>query len=120
MDPLTGVVLLVVAVAGFGGGLAVGGSPGAKALREQARALEAVTEQQRALAAEVARPIVIDAEVRAQLAGTPIQCVTAAGGDPMGPLCLLSTCWQHGASSAQRPECREVEKAALAWLAEQP
>jgi hypothetical protein len=120
------VVVLVLALAvGFGGGLGVSGKVGgAKAAREaqeaQVRLLEAqadglrlVAEGQRALAAEMSKPLVVDGEIRAALAGVPVQCVRDLGGDPMDIRCAWATCIQHGASSAQRPECREVEKAML-------
>jgi hypothetical protein len=114
MDPITIVVLVAVAASGFGAGLGVGqGHGAAKVAREQREAIEAVGASVQAVAAEVGRPLVLDAEIRETLARTPVQCRVDAGGDPMSAACLLASCWAYGQSSAQRPECREVEKAAL-------
>ena len=118
MDPITIVVLVAVAASGFGAGLGVGQSNGAaKVAREQREAIEAVGSSVQAVAAEVGRPLVLDAEIRETLARTPVPCRVDAGGDPMSASCLLSLCWSYGQSSAQRPECREVEKAALVEVA---
>ena len=110
MEPLTAIVLLVVAGAGFGAGWAV--KPGAdteEILHAQSQSLDAVLDGQTELLTELHRPVVIDAELRSQLADVPVQCRTDAGGDPMSVPCQWATCLQYGQSSAQRPECREVE-----------
>jgi hypothetical protein len=70
------------------------------------------------LAAEVSKPIVLDAELRSELGKTPPACVTALGGDPLSPQCLLQTCWQYGQSSAQRPDCDGAEKLVVDTLSE--
>lgn len=114
VDPATITILAVVAALGFGAGVGVGQGVGAsKVAREQREAIEAVGASVEAVAAEVGRPLVLDAEIRESLARTPVQCRREAGGDPMSAACLLASCWAYGQSSAQRPECREVEKAAL-------
>ena len=62
---------------------------------------------------QATRPIVIDAEIRDDLAQVPIQCRKESGGDPMSPLCAWATCLQYGQSTAQRPECEDVRDAML-------
>lgn len=114
------------ALAGFGAGWAVRAQRDdatAEALAEQTRALEAqgaalaaVAAGQVEIAAAASRPVVLDAELRASLAATPIQCRAEAGGDPKAAACAWATCLQYGQSSAQRPECRAVEAAMLRAL----
>lgn len=114
MDPLTGVVLIIAIVVAAGGGVGVGmavkGDGSAKALEAQAATLEALSEGQAKLAEQASKPVVLDAELRQDLAKVPVQCRKSEGGDPMSAACAWATCLQYGQSSAQRPECREVEK----------
>ena len=72
--------------------------------------------QQAAVAEAMARPIVIDAELRAQLAEVPVQCIKSMGGDPQSSDCFAATCWQFGQTGAQRPECGEAVKTHLDLL----
>lgn len=65
----------------------------------------------------VSKPMTIDAEIRASLSEVPPACIASLGGDPLGPACLLVECWRRGSSSAQRPECRQVETMALKRMA---
>jgi hypothetical protein len=120
--------LVVVAVvasagAGFGVGWGLRGGKSAKALEVQAASLQAVVDgqaalvkQQAAVAEALGRPIVIDAELRAQLAEVPVQCVRSMGGHPQSSDCFAATCWQLGQVGAQRPECDEAVKAHLDLL----
>ena len=73
---------------------------------------------QTSIAAEVSKPVVLDAELRSELGKTPPACVTALGGDPLSPQCLLQTCWQYGQSSAQRPDCDGAEALVVETLSE--
>ena len=63
-----------------------------------------------ALAALGAQPIVLDAELKATLAEVPVQCRVDLKGDPNSVQCQWATCLQFGQSSAQRPECRQIEQ----------
>lgn len=117
MDPLTAVVVILALVVGAGGGVGVGvaikGDQTAHALEAQAETLKALSDGQAKLAETAGKPVVLDAELRADLAKVPVQCRKSEGGDPMSPQCSYATCLQFGQSSAQRPECRAVEQAML-------
>ena len=117
MDPIIGPIIALIAVivstgAGIGAGVGIAGGQHAKhtakALEAHSASIVALQEGQAALLETATRPIVIDAEIRDQLADVPVQCRTAAGGDPMSPECQWATCLQYGQSSAQRPECEDV------------
>lgn len=114
MDPVTGIVVAVIiaTAAGFGAGVGVGGASaakaGAKAIEAQTASIEALQDGQAVLLENATRPIVIDAELKSQLAEVPVQCRTDAGGDPTSVECQWATCLQFGQSSAQRPECSKV------------
>lgn len=112
MDPVTAIVVVVVASLGVGFGAGWGLKPDAsvKALEAQTEAIEALQAGQSQMLENATRPIVIDAELRSTLAEVPVQCRKDAGGDPMGVACQWATCLQFGQSSAQRPECRQVEQ----------
>jgi hypothetical protein len=118
MDPVTAVVIAVVAAlaAGFGAGWGLKPDASVEALKAQAGAIEALQEGQAEILAEVNQPLVIDAEMKAALAKTPVQCRKDAGGDPRSVECQWATCLQFGQSPAQRPECRAVEELMLAEL----
>lgn len=114
MDPLTVVVVVVALAAGFGAGWGLKperdtGAQTTAALAAQAEAIAAVQAGQAKIAEAATRPIVLDAELRSELAQVPVQCRRDAGGDPTTPACAWATCLQYGQSGAQRPECRAVE-----------
>ena len=117
MEPITLVVVLACLFTGFGAGWGLKPDGAADALEQQALALSELQEGQRAVLEQASKPIVIDAELRSTLAEVPVQCRTDAGGDPLGVACQWATCLQFGQSSAQRPECREVETLMLRALA---
>lgn len=119
MEPLTAVVLLVVALSGFGAGWGL--KPGEDTediLHAHSQSLDAVLDGQTMLLTEATRPVVIDAELKSQLAEVPVQCRNDAGGDPASVQCQWATCLQYGQSSAQRPECRAVEALLVKKLGE--
>jgi hypothetical protein len=119
VDPLTAIVLLVVAGAGFGAGWGL--RPNAdteEILHAHSQSLDAVLDGQTELLTEVNRPVVIDAELRSTLAEVPVQCRTDAGGDPASVQCQWATCLQYGQSNAQRPECRAIEELLVKKLGE--
>lgn len=120
MDPITWVVVGVLAAmgAGFGAGWGVRGSREAAALEAHGEVLEALTDGQRELLEAAQRPVILDASIRADLSQVPFQCRADQGGDPMSPACAWATCLQYGQSSAQRPECREVEAAMVSRFQE--
>lgn len=111
MEPVSLVVVAVVAAlaAGFGAGWGLKPDGTAKALEAQAVALADLQAGQVQLVEASARPVVLDAELRSELAQVPVQCRKDAGGDPRSAECAWATCLQFGQSSAQRPECRAVE-----------
>lgn len=127
MDPITWAVVGILAA--LGGGFAAGR---ATSDRQTARALEAQADTLREqgdalvrLQEQAGRPVVLDAELRAELARTPPACLPDLGGDPAGPACLMVTCWSFGQSAAQRPECSRLQDEVLQvlvdrWAAEQP
>lgn len=112
MDPVTAVVIAVVAAlaAGFGAGWGLKPDASVKALEAQTEAIEALQEGQSKMLENASKPIVIDAELKATLAEVPVQCRKDLGGDPTSVQCQWATCLQFGQSSAQRPECRQVEQ----------
>lgn len=112
MDPVTAVVIAVVAAlaAGFGAGWGLKPDASVKALEAQTEAIEALQQGQTKMLESATRPVIIDAELKATLAEVPVQCRTDMGGDPMSVACQWATCLQFGQSSAQRPECRQVEQ----------
>ena len=124
MDPITAIIIaLAIGVgAGIGAGVGISGAAHSKAsavaLEAQADSIEALQEGQVALLENATKPIVIDAEIRSTLADVPVQCRTEVGGDPTTVECQWATCIQYGQSSANRPECREVEKLMIAKLQE--
>lgn len=105
--------LLIVAIIAFAGGGATGfavrGSGGHKLLAAQAQSLDAVLDGQTEILTAAQQPVVLDAALKATLAETPPTCIREMGGDPMSPQCLLTLCWAHGTSSAQRPDCDAAE-----------
>lgn len=114
MDPITGIIIaLVIGLgAGIGTGVGISGAAhskaAARAVEAQADNIEALQEGQAEILENATRPIVIDAELKSQLAEIPVQCLTGAGGDPTSAECQWATCLQYGQSSAQRPECSKV------------
>lgn len=111
VEPVTLVVVAVVAAlaTGFGAGWGLKPDDTTKALEAQAVAIADLQAGQVQLVEASARPVVIDAELRSELAQVPVQCRKDAGGDPRSAECAWATCLQFGQSSAQRPECRAVE-----------
>lgn len=118
MEPVTAIVIVVVASLGVGFGAGWGLKPDAsvKALEAQTEAIEALQQGQTAMLEQASKPVVIDAELKATLAEVPVQCRTDMGGDPNTAMCMWATCLQFGQSSAQRPECRQVEELMVSTL----
>lgn len=111
MEPVTAIVIVVVASLGVGFGAGWGLKPDAsvKALEAQTEAIESLQAGQSAILEQASKPVVLDAELKATLAEVPAQCRKDLGGDPMSVACQWATCLQFGQSSANRPECRAVE-----------
>ena len=118
MEPVTAIVIVVVASLGVGFGAGWGLKPDAsvKALEAQTEAIEALQVGQAAMLEQASKPVVIDAELKATLAEVPVQCRKDMGGDPNTAMCMWATCLQFGQSSAQRPECRQVEELMVSTL----
>jgi hypothetical protein len=111
MEPVTLVVvaILVSLGAGFGAGWGLKPSTNAEALANQAESLARIQESQGEILEHTTKPLVIDAELRATLAQTPVACLEDMGGDPDSAACLLMSCWSYGQSNAQRPECEDIK-----------
>lgn len=109
---MTVVAIAVVAalLTGFGAGWGLKPDAAAEALEAQAESIKAIQDGQQKMLENANKPVVIDAQLRAQLASVPVQCVKELGGDPNTVQCLWATCLQFGQSAAQRPECRQVEQ----------
>ena len=118
MDPVTlTVIAVVVSVgAGFGAGWGLKPDDTTKALEAQAQSIDAILDGQTEILTEAQKPIIIDAELRSELAEVPVQCRIKAGGDPSSVQCQWATCLQYGQSSAQRPECSKVTELMLSVL----
>jgi len=122
MDPISAIIIaLVVGLgAGIGTGIGISGAghskAAARAIEAQADNITALQEGQAEILENATKPIVLDAELKSQLAEVPVQSRTEAGGDPTSVECQWATCLQYGQSSAQRPECREVEKLMIGRL----
>lgn len=103
------VAVLISFVAGVGAGFAWRPDKSHKMLEAQAQSIDAVLDRQTEILTAAQQPVVLDAELKATLAETPPTCIREMGGDPMSPQCMLTLCWAHGTSSAQRPDCDAVE-----------
>ena len=122
MDPVTlTVIAVVVSVgAGFGAGWGLKPDASVKALEVQAQSIDALLDGQTEILTEAQKPVIIDAELRSELAEVPVQCRIKAGGDPSSVQCQWATCLQFGQSSANRPECNDIKELLVESLKEQP
>ena len=117
---MTVTAIVVGAVVLFLGGGVTGWSLAAKqseALEVQGEQFAALQAGQASIVDAAARPVVLDAELLATLAGTPPAGVKVLGGDPLTPHCMLQTCWQYGQSAAQRPDCDGAERLVVDTMA---
>ena len=106
MEPLTAIVLLVVAGAGFGAGWAVKPAPQTDdILHAHSQSLDAVLDGQTEILMEINQPVVIDAGIRDKLSDTPPVCFD----DSKSMECILLSCWAAGQSTANRPECDDIK-----------
>tara|TARA_Y100001972_G_C7655299_1_gene329926 strand:+ start:1255 stop:1614 length:360 start_codon:yes stop_codon:yes gene_type:complete len=98
----------------FGGGLVTGVALNRKStekvIAEQTQLIGAIQDGQQELIEAAGKPVVIDAEVRAQLSDVPPACIEDLGGNPRSAECLLLSCYAFGQSSANRPECSPLLK----------
>ena len=112
--------LIVGGVLLFGGGIATGVALNRdqthKILEEQTQLIGAIQDGQRELVEVVGKPVVIDAELRASLASTPVQCLPELGGDPLSVHCAWATCGAFNQSDAGRVECSDLTDALVATL----
>ncbi len=108
----------------FGGGLATGLSLGrdrtADVVERQTELIGELQDGQRALVEAAARPVVLDAELRASLASTPVQCVPELGGDPMSIQCAWANCGAFSQSDAGRLECSQLTRQLVEAFDEAP
>ena len=106
--------IIIVALAAFIGGAGTGLAIRPKdetdeVLKAQTQQLDVLLDGQTEILTASQRPVVLDAELKATLAQVPPTCIREMGGEPLSPQCLLTLCWAHGTSSAQRPDCDAVE-----------
>jgi len=114
---LTAVAVIAALVVGFGAGWGLRDVPDpADALAAQAETLAAIQSAQGELVESIQRPIVIDSEIRSQLADVPVQCRSDAGGSALSIACQWATCLQFGQTAAQRPECSAVRDLMVASM----
>lgn len=110
--------LVVGGVLLFGGGLATGVALNRqkteRVLQEQTQLIGALQDGQRDLLEAAAKPVVLDAELRASLASTPVQCVAELGGDPLSLVCQWATCGAFSQSDAGRLECSDLTRRLVA------
>ena len=99
---------------GVGVGVAVSRSKTERILAEQTQLIGALQDGQRDLLEAAAKPVVLDAELRASLAATPVQCVSELGGDPMSIQCAWATCGAFSQSDAGRLECSDLTRRLVA------
>lgn len=105
------VILLLAFAGGAGVGLSIRPKDNShKTLEAQAESLDAILDGQTEILTAAQQPVVLDAELKATLARVPPTCIREMGGDPLSAECLLTLCWAHGTSSAQRPSCSAVEE----------
>ena len=106
--------LIIGGVLLFGGGIATGiglkSDQTAKVVEQQTELIGELQDGQRRLVEAASKPIVLDAELRASLASTPVQCVTELGGDPMSIQCAWATRGAFGQSDAGRLECSQLTR----------
>ena len=98
----------------FGGGMVTGLSlqrdQTARVVERQTELIGELQDGQRALVEAAGKPIVLDAELRASLASTPVQCVAELGGDPMSIQCAWASCGAFSQSDAGRLECSQLTR----------
>lgn len=106
--------LIIGGVLLFGGGIATGiglkSDQTAKVVEQQTALIGELQDGQRRLVEAASKPIVLDAELRASLASTPVQCVAELGGDPMSIQCAWATCGAFSQSDAGRLECSQLTR----------
>ena len=104
--------LIVGGVLLFGGGLATGVAVNKqkthKIIEEQTQMIGAIQDGQRDLLEAASKPVVLDAELKANLAQVPVQCIESAGGNALSIQCAWASCAAYGQSSANRPECSKL------------
>ena len=82
----------------------------ARVVEQQTELIGELQDGQRALVEAAGKPIVLDAELRASLASTPVQCVAELGGDPMSIQCAWASCGAFSQSDAGRLECSQLTR----------
>ena len=106
--------LIIGGVLLFGGGIATGiglkSDQTAKVVEQQTALIGELQDGQRALVEAAGKPIALDAELRASLASTPVQCVAELGGAPMSIQCAWASCGALGQSDAGRLECSQLTR----------
>ena len=106
--------LIIGGVLLFGGGIATGiglkSDQTAKVVERQTELIGELQDGQRRLVEAASKPIVLDAELRASLASTPVQCVAELGGDPMSIQCAWASCGAFSQSDAGRLECSQLTR----------
>ena len=108
--------LIIGGVLLFGGGIATGiglkSDQTAKVVEQQTALIGELQDGQRQLVEAASKPIVLDAELRASLASTPVQCV-AEHSVRVGDLRRVFSvgCWPLGVQSAYAQAGRGLRQA---------
>jgi hypothetical protein len=114
MDPVTLVVIAVVAslATGFGAGWGLHPDAGAKAIEAQTEAISKLNEGNDKLVARVNEVAVEqskkDMMVADKLTNVPPQCLKELGGDPMSIDCAWAWCVRTGETDKQRCEASKL------------
>ena len=114
MDPVTLVVIAVVAslATGFGAGWGLHPDAGAKAIEAQTEAISKLSDGNDKLVARVNEVAVEqskkDTMIADKLTNVPPQCLKELGGDPMSIDCAWAWCVRTGESDKQRCEASKL------------
>lgn len=114
MDPVTLVVIAVVAslATGFGAGWGLHPDAGAKAIEAQTQAIEKLSDGNEKLVERVNEVAVEQSKketmIADKLTNVPPQCLSELGGDPMSIDCAWAWCVRTGESDKQRCETSKL------------
>lgn len=126
MDPVTLVVIAVVAsiAAGFGAGWGLHPDAGAKAIEAQTEAISKLNEGNEKLVERVNEVAVEQSKkemmIADKLTDVPPQCLKELGGDPMSIDCSWAWCVRTGETDKQRCEAGKLTDELIRQSQKQP
>jgi len=126
MDPVTLVVIAVVAsiAAGFGAGWGLHPDAGAKAIEAQTEAISKLNEGNDKLVERVNEVAVEQSKkemmIADKLTDVPPQCLKELGGDPMSIDCSWAWCVRTGETDKQRCEAGKLTDELIRQSQKQP